>query len=174
MNGEILHEAKTVYDQEAYSALASLMICKLRKWPRLVLIFTGFVSVAGAAAIMIAQGRVSAVGVIVLLTGNLLCMFGLYARRFAVRMMMASSGKGDPPVHRPRRHARMRRGRRTGLSLRGHPPGAGNVGLSVLLLQRWSGLHDALHGCPGQRGCVPALSGGAPYGKPCREGRRRG
>ena len=51
MNGEILHEAKTVYDQEAYSALASLMICKLRKWPRLVLIFTGFVSVAGAAAI---------------------------------------------------------------------------------------------------------------------------
>ena len=100
MNGEILHEAKTVYDQEAYNALAGLMIRKLRKWPRLVLIFTGFVSVAGAAAIMIAQGLVSAVGAIVLLTGNLLCMFGLYAQRFAVRMMMASSGKGDPPVNR--------------------------------------------------------------------------
>lgn len=178
MNGEILHEAKTVYDQEAYSALAGLMICKLRKWPRLVLIFTGLVSVAGAAAIMIAQGRVSAVGVIVLLTGNLLCMFGLYARRFAVRMMMASSGKGDPPVNR---YLFGPDGMRVcaGGGERDYPyaairPGAGNVGLSVLLLQRWSGLHDALHGCPGQRGCVPALSGGAPYGKPCREGRRRG
>ena len=178
MNGEILHEAKTVYDQEAYNALAGLMIRKLRKWPRLVLIFTGFVSVAGAAAIMIAQGRVSAVGAIVLLTGNLLCMFGLYAQRFAVRMMMASSGKGDPPVNRYLFGSDGMRvcagGRRAGLPLRGHSPGAGNVGLSVLLLQRRSGLHDALHGCPGQRGRVPALSGGAPYAKPRREGRRRG
>ena len=92
MNGEILHEAKTVYDQEAYSALAGLMICKLRKWPRLVLIFTGFVSVAGAAAIMIAvtlfngaQGAVSqatfdatCIYPIVLAGGGLLgCVLGL-------------------------------------------------------------------------------------------------
>lgn len=91
------YEATTVYDEEAYNALAYLMIHRLRKWPRFLLLVTGFVSVIGSAAMMIAQGRVTAIGAIVLLVGNLMCMFGFLAQRFAVRLMMASSKKGTMP-----------------------------------------------------------------------------
>lgn len=87
----------TKYTEEAYNVLAYLMICKLRKWPRMLVILTGCVSVIGSAAMMILQGQASAMGLIVLLIGNILCMFGFFAQRFCVKMMMAGNKKGHVP-----------------------------------------------------------------------------
>ena len=97
-NNELVRfRGTTRYTEEAYNALAYLMIRKLRKWPRLLVILTGFVSVAGAAAMMILQKQISVVGIIVLLVGNILCMFGFFAQRFCVKMMMAGNKKGVVP-----------------------------------------------------------------------------
>ena len=74
------------------------MMKKLRRWPRLVILATGSVSVAGSAAVMFTQG-VSLTGAIFLIAGNLMCMFGLFAPRIAVRMMIASNKKGEAPVN---------------------------------------------------------------------------
>lgn len=87
----------TYYTDEAYNALAYLMIRKLRRWPRLLVILTGLASIAGAVAVMIMKNEVSLPGMLVLLAGNTLCMFGLLAQRFCVRMMMAANKKGDVP-----------------------------------------------------------------------------
>ena len=92
------YEIKTRYDEAAYAALVHLMMKKLRRWPRLVILATGFVSVAGSAAVMFTQG-VSLTGAIFLIAGNLMCMFGLFAPRIAVRMMIASNKKGEAPVN---------------------------------------------------------------------------
>lgn len=53
----MLYQVETVYDEEAYSALAYLMIRKLRRWPRILLLITGFFSIVGAALLMIYEGR---------------------------------------------------------------------------------------------------------------------
>ena len=74
------------------------MMKKLRRWPRLILLATGFISVAGSAAVMFTQG-VSLTGAAFLIAGNLMCMFGLFAPRIAVRMMVASNKKGEAPVN---------------------------------------------------------------------------
>lgn len=92
------YEIKTRYDEAAYAALVHLMMKKLRRWPRLVILASGFVSVAGSAAVMFTQG-VSLTGAIFLIAGNLMCMFGLFAPRIAVRMMIASNKKGEAPVN---------------------------------------------------------------------------
>ena len=72
------YEIKTRYDEAAYTALVHLMMKKLRRWPRLILLATGFISVAGSAAVMFTQG-VSLTGAAFLIAGNLMCMFGLFA-----------------------------------------------------------------------------------------------
>lgn len=92
------YEIKTRYDEAAYTALVHLMMKKLRRWPRLILLATGFISVAGSAAVMFTQG-VSLTGAVFLIAGNLMCMFGLFAPRIAVRMMVASNKKGEAPVN---------------------------------------------------------------------------
>ena len=92
------YEIKTRYDEAAYTALVHLMMKKLRRWPRLILLATGFISVAGAAAVMFTQ-CVSLTGAVFLIAGNLMCMFGLFAPRIAVRMMVASNKKGEAPVN---------------------------------------------------------------------------
>ncbi len=93
-----LYTCKTVYDEAAYTALVHLMMKKLRRWPRRVILLTGFVSMTGAAAMMFMQG-VSLIGAVFLIAGNLMCMFGLFAPRIAVRMMMASNKKSKTPVN---------------------------------------------------------------------------
>ena len=93
-----LYTCKTVYDEAAYTALVHLMMKKLRRWPRRIILLTGFVSMMGAAAMMFMQG-VSLIGAVFLIAGNLMCMFGLFAPRIAVRMMMASNKKGEMPVN---------------------------------------------------------------------------
>lgn len=91
------YQATTEYGEEACRALAYLMIRRLRKWPRWMLVITGIITVIGSAAIMLLNGQVSAVGLIFLLLGNVMCMFGLLAERFCVRMLMASHRKNGIP-----------------------------------------------------------------------------
>ena len=98
MNDTIRFEVRTRYDEAAYRALVCLMIGRLRRWPRRVVLLTGFTAVIVSAWIMIASGDASILAFAVLLTGNLTCMFGLFAPRIALRMMMASNRKGDTPL----------------------------------------------------------------------------
>lgn len=87
----------TVYDQAAYIALVNLMMNKLRRWPRMIILATGFVSVVGSGMLMLTQGSVSAGPFLVMMLGSMMCMLGFFAPRFAVRMMMASNKKGPAP-----------------------------------------------------------------------------
>ena len=96
-NKQVRFQGTTQYNEEAYRALAYLMIRKLRKWPRLMVIATGLVSIAGATAMMILERQITAIGLIVLLVGNMMCMFGFFAQHFCVKMMMAGNKKGRVP-----------------------------------------------------------------------------
>ena len=91
------HKATTEYNEEAYNALAFLMMRRLRKLPRILLIVSGLITVALSAVVMIRSGAVSALGIILLLVGNIAAIFGLFAQRFCVKMMMASNKKGETP-----------------------------------------------------------------------------
>ena len=91
------YQATTEYGEEACNALAYLMIRRLRKWPRWMLVVTGLVTVVASAGMMIFNGQVSAIGMIFLLLGNVMCMFGLLAQRFCVKMLMASHKKNGIP-----------------------------------------------------------------------------
>ncbi len=92
------YEAATTYDEAAYAALAYLMIRRLRRAPRLILIVLGLATVVGAAVMMLLEGRVSALWLVLLAMGNVVCMVGLLAEKFAVRMMCAANKKGAPEV----------------------------------------------------------------------------
>ena len=103
MNGRMHPETfsvTTVYDEAAYAALVRLMMKKLRRWPRYVLIGTGLLSIAGAGYAMLTQSEISAPALLFLLLGNLMCVFGFFADKFAVRMMMASNKKGETVENR--------------------------------------------------------------------------
>ena len=87
-------EVVTVYDEAAYAALVRLMMKKLRRWPRYLLMGTGILSIAGAGYAILIQNVISAPALLFLLLGNLMCVFGIFADKFAVRMMLASNKKG--------------------------------------------------------------------------------
>ena len=83
MNENIRFKATTCYDEEAYNVLTYLMIHKLRKWPRIMLIIVGLLTALGSGVLMLYTGTLSA--------------FGVLAQRFAVKIMMAGSKKGETP-----------------------------------------------------------------------------
>ncbi len=92
-----LYAAKTVYDEAAYRALVWLMLRKLRPWPRYLVMATGLFSMVGAGYVMISTGDISIMSLLFLFLGNLFLMFGIFAQRLMVRMMMASNKKGEVP-----------------------------------------------------------------------------
>lgn len=97
MEERIRFRATTRYDEEAYNALAYLMIRKLRKWPRILLLVTGLVTAFGSAVLMLYQGSISPLGLLLMMLGSLMTFFSVLAQRFCVKMMMASAKKGQTP-----------------------------------------------------------------------------
>jgi len=94
---EYCYRASTEYDEKAYHALAYLMIHRLRKWPRIMLIATGMATTVVSAVIMLYTGRLSILGMALVFFGSLMSVFGIFARHFCVKMMMASGRKGETP-----------------------------------------------------------------------------
>ena len=97
MDESILFRATTRYDEEAYNALAYLMIHKLRKWPRIMLIIVGLLTALGLGVLMLYTGTLSAFGILMMVLGSAMCFFGVLAQRFAVKIMMAGTPKGEMP-----------------------------------------------------------------------------
>ena len=97
MNENIRFKAATRYDEEAYNALAYLMIHKLRKSPRVMLIIVGMLTALGSGVLMLCTGQLSALGILMLVLGSAMCFFGVLAQRFAVKIMMAGGKKGETP-----------------------------------------------------------------------------
>ena len=93
------HRAVTKYDEKAYRALAALMIGRLRKWPRILLIAVGMLTTLGSAVIMLYTGQISLMGLTLLFCGSLMCIFGVFAQFFCVKMLLSSQKKGEPPVN---------------------------------------------------------------------------
>lgn len=97
MNENIRFKATTCYDEEAYNVLTYLMIHKLRKWPRIMLIIVGLLTALGSGVLMLYTGTLSAFGMLLMMLGSAMCFFGVLAQRFAVKIMMAGSKKGETP-----------------------------------------------------------------------------
>lgn len=97
MEENIRYRAVTRYDEEAYNALAYLMIRRLRRWPRIALIAVGMITALGSAVLMLCVGNLSPLGILLMLLGSAMCFFGVLAQRFVVKMMMAGSKKGEEP-----------------------------------------------------------------------------
>lgn len=97
MEESIRFRASTRYDEEAYNALAYLMIRKLRKWPRILLMVVGLVTSFGSALLMLYQGSVTPLGLLLMMLGSMMTLFAVLAQRFCVKMMMASNKKGQIP-----------------------------------------------------------------------------
>ena len=93
MSESARYQAKTRYDKEACDALAFLMMNRLRKWPRIILLVTGLLSIVGAAWYMLQAGEVTVLPILLLLAGNFMSVFGLFARQFAAKMLLNSVGK---------------------------------------------------------------------------------
>lgn len=89
--------AVTRYDETACSALAYLMIHKLRKTPRIMLIIVGMLTAFGSAALMLYGGSITPLGLLMMMLGSMLCIFGVLAQRFAVKMMTANHKKNGIP-----------------------------------------------------------------------------
>lgn len=97
MEESIRFRASTRYDEDAYNALAYLMIRKLRKWPRLLLMVVGLATSFGSALLMLFQGSITPMGLLLMMLGSLMTLFAVLAQRFCVKMMMASNQKGQLP-----------------------------------------------------------------------------
>ena len=97
MDETIRFKAATRYDEEAYNALAYLMIHKLRKWPRIMLIVVGMLTALGSGVLMLYTGNLSALGILMMVLGSAMCFFGVLAQRFVVKIMMAGSKKDEAP-----------------------------------------------------------------------------
>lgn len=88
--------AKTTYDQQICHSLVYLMLCKLRRWPRYVLLALGLATAVIAGMIMLTEGRVSALPFLVMILGSMLCTAAIFLRHLAARMLTASYGKRFP------------------------------------------------------------------------------
>lgn len=97
MEENIRYRAVTRYDEEAYNALAYLMIRKLRRWPRIALIAVGLITALGSALLMLYTGSLSPLGVLLMLLGSAMCFFGVLAQRFVVKMLTAGRKNGEAP-----------------------------------------------------------------------------
>lgn len=97
MEESIRFRATTRYDEKAYNALAYLMIRKLRKWPRIMLIVIGLVTSFGSAVLMLYQGKITPLGILMMMLGSMMTLFAVLAQHFCVKMMMAANKKGQTP-----------------------------------------------------------------------------
>lgn len=95
-----LFQIETVYDEAAYAALAYLMMRHVRRWPRYMVLGTGLASVCLSGYAMISTGEITWAALLFLLLGNLFMLFGIFAKQFVVRLMMAGNKKGEPPENR--------------------------------------------------------------------------
>lgn len=89
--------AVTRYDENACNALAYLMIHRLRKVPRIMLIVAGMLTAFGSAALMLYIGNITPLGLLMMMLGSMLSIFGVLAQRFAVKMMTAQYKKNGVP-----------------------------------------------------------------------------
>lgn len=90
--------AATTYNEQAYRALVLVTMNHLRKWPRILLILTGIVSVLAPGIYMVMTGQVSFMPMLLVFTGNWVVFIGAFAPRIATRMLVANNRKGVPPV----------------------------------------------------------------------------
>lgn len=93
MSQTVRYQAETCYDKDACDALAYLMTKRLRVWPRRILLLTGLASIVLATWYLIQSAQVTVLPLLVLLAGNLLSVFGLFARQFSAGMLLNSMGK---------------------------------------------------------------------------------
>lgn len=96
--------AITDYDEQAYRALVHITMKHLRRWPRILLMATGTVSVLLPGAYMVSTGQTSFLLVLLVFTGNLAMLAGVFAPRIATRMLVANNIRGEAPVVRFRFH----------------------------------------------------------------------
>lgn len=86
----------TTYDEEACASLVYLMLCKLRRWPRYMLMGLGLATAVIAGMIMLVEGRVSAGPFLVMILGSMLCTAAIFLRQLATKMLVASYGRDFP------------------------------------------------------------------------------
>lgn len=92
-------QAQTTYNERICESLVYLMLCKLRRWPRYILIATGMLTAVASGMLMVRDGRVSALPFLMMLLGSLLCTAGLFLRQLASRLLIASYGSHFPTFH---------------------------------------------------------------------------
>ena len=97
MNNTI--HVSTTYDGQICDSLVYLMLCKLRKWPRYMLMGLGLATAVIAGMIMLTEGKVSALPFLVMILGSMLCTAGFFLKQLATRMLVASYGKQYPTFH---------------------------------------------------------------------------
>lgn len=93
MDEPVRYQAETRYDKAACDALAYLMMNRLRVWPRRMVLCTGLLSIVGATWYLVWSGQVAVLPMLLLLAGNALSIFGLFARQFCAKMLLNSMGK---------------------------------------------------------------------------------
>lgn len=94
MNNTI--HVSTTYDGQICDSLVYLMLCKLRKWPRYMLLGLGLATAVIAGMIMLTEGKVSALPFLVMILGSMLCTAAMFLRQLAAKMLVASYGKNFP------------------------------------------------------------------------------
>lgn len=100
MNEEkLLFEVKTVYDQQNYKILVQLMLRKLRRFPRMAVLLLGCGTLFLAGYRIFTRTSFDLTGIILLLFGNALVIFAVFAEYFLTMMLCAETGKKTPLVN---------------------------------------------------------------------------
>lgn len=92
---DVIH-ASTTYDEQICSSLVYLMLCRLRRWPRYMLLALGLFTAVIAGMIMLTEGRVSALPFLVMILGSMLCTAAIFLRPLATKLLTASYGGSFP------------------------------------------------------------------------------
>ena len=86
----------TTYDEQICSSLVYLMLCKLRRWPRYMLLALGLATVVLPGMLILTEGRVSALPFLVMILGSMLCTVAIFLRPLATKLLTASYGGAFP------------------------------------------------------------------------------
>lgn len=89
-------QVSTTYDGQICASLVYLMLCKLRRWPRYMLMGLGLATAVIAGMIMLTEGTVSALPFLVMILGSMLCTAAIFLPQLATKMLTASYGKHFP------------------------------------------------------------------------------
>jgi hypothetical protein len=91
-----LFKVSAVYDRETYQVLVKLMLHKLHRLPRILLLLTGCMTIVLTGYRMITVSDRSLAVILLMILGDAVFLFALFAEPFLVQMLMAENPSGVP------------------------------------------------------------------------------